>query len=149
MNTTFFLNEVSKKTSAYLDKILPEVDNDWWVNCVLKYLSPSQIQQLKRRNISSLEELDLAALLRIFTSNWRAIYNRHNLPIEVLNYAKELQTIRNKWAHRDTRNQEKEDLYRDYDTIGRFLAVIGDDVALINLIKSEKRILLSNSDNSN
>ncbi len=140
MKIDLLLDEVSKKTIFYLGEMLPKIDENWWNNCVLKYLSTMQIDQLKRRNIKDLKGFDLAVLLKVFTSNWRELYKLSSFPYELLNYAKELQTIRNKWAHSSIQVSSGADLYRDFDTIERYLIAVSgnDNDEFIKKIRLEK-----------
>ena len=61
-------------------------------------------------------------------------------------YVKEMQTIRNRWAHIDNQEVDLDDAYRDIDTIYRFLQVIkSEDEVLININEFRDFILTQRS----
>lgn len=55
---------------------------------------------------------------------------------------KELQTVRNRWAHAGTAGIPFDDVYRDLDTLQRFVATIEADRVLIQEIQDAKTSLL-------
>ncbi|EFK08811.1 conserved hypothetical protein [delta proteobacterium NaphS2] len=54
---------------------------------------------MKERNINSLASLDLAALLRVLDRNRYQISSKLDLTSEARHFVKEMQTVRNRWAH--------------------------------------------------
>jgi hypothetical protein len=97
-------NELRLATSdlaRFLQEKLPELSEDWWAKHVVDRLSFQQQRVIGEKNISSLRELDFAALLRVLDQNWYDLSGNCNLPLEARNWVKELQTVRNKWAHVD------------------------------------------------
>ena len=98
---------------------------------------------MEQRGIGSLGALDLAALLRVLDQNWYQISNKLGLTSEARHFVKEMQTIRNRWAHATTEGFPLDDVYRDLDTLQRFAAVIGADDALIQEVRSSKTALLA------
>lgn len=138
------LNDVSIQLSIFLERVLPSVFTDgWWNKAVVNILSFQQKKVLEQRNITSLDGLDLAGLLRVFDQNWYQISNKLNLTFEARHFVKEMQTIRNHWAHADTKGFPVEDVYRDLDTLQRFAVVIGADDKLIQDVQKTKAALLS------
>ena len=87
-------------------------------------LSYSQQSRLKRLDAPSLDELDLAALLRVLDQNWYQLSNSQGFTNEDRHYVKEMMTIRNRWAHADTQPRHRDDIFRDLDTIQRFARII-------------------------
>ena len=61
----------AKQLSTWLKKNLSSLDKGWWDSLVLSTLSYQQKQWVDRKNISDIERLDLAALLRI---RWFLLY---------------------------------------------------------------------------
>jgi ATP-dependent helicase HepA len=95
-------NELRLATSdlaRFLQETLPELSEDWWTKHVVNRLSFQQQRVIGEKNISALRELDFAALLRILDQNWYDLSGNCSLPREARNWVKELQTVRNKWAH--------------------------------------------------
>ena len=90
--------------------------------------------------------LDLAALIRVLDQNWYQISTKLNLTSESRHFVKEMQTIRNRWAHSGTDGFPVDDVYRDLDTLQRFAAVIDVDEKFIKEIQAAKASLLSNQD---
>ena len=98
---------------------------------------------MEQRRSGSLGALDLAALLRVLDQNWYQISNKLGLTSEARHFVKEMQTIRNRWAHATTEGFPLEDVYRDLDTLQRFAAVIGADDTLVQEVRSTKTALLA------
>ncbi|MBA4418469.1 MAG: helicase [Syntrophus sp. (in: bacteria)] len=143
----FNLNNLFQRTTvclvAYLERTLPPLFEDWWKQAVLNSLSFQQQRRIEQRNLSSLAALDLAALLRVLDQNWYQISSRLDLTSEARHFVKEMQTIRNRWAHATTEGFPVEDVYRDLDTLQRFAAIIEADDALLQEIRATKTDLLA------
>lgn len=140
MNHNFYelLQEVTAALAAYLEKELPNLYKDWWKDAVIESLSFQQQQRVIQYKINNLSSLDLAALLRVFDQNWYQISSRFNLLPEARHYVKEMQTIRNRWAHASADEFQAEDIYRDLDTLQRFAAAIGAEEAFLQEIRDAK-----------
>lgn len=91
------------------------------------------------RGVTSLKQLDLAALLRVMDQNWYDLSEALRLPRDGRTWVKELQTIRNKWAHRSTEEPPPEEVYRDADTLGRLLVLISAQPASTEQVRAKKR----------
>lgn len=137
------LGVVNERLYAFLESILPSLYEDWWKQCVIKCLSVPQIRHVERHKIASLGEMDLATLLRVFDRNWYEISSRLSLPREALHFVKEMQTIRNRWAHANAEGYPLEDVYRDLDTLQRFAVVIGAEDSVVQEIRAVKKSLLA------
>lgn len=118
------LGETTKQLTLFLGKILPSILENWWKIAVLNSLSPKQQERLRQRNITSLASLDLAALLQVLDQNWYQISTKLGLPSEVRHFIKEMQTVRNRWAHAGSEGFPVKDVYRDLDTLQRFALII-------------------------
>lgn len=132
-------NDTAESLRSYLLQVLPEIDHDWWNKLVTPSLSFQQQRMVEDRNISSLSGLDLAALLRVLDKNWYEVSSKRTLTNEARTWAKEMQYIRNKWAHVSGDVVAQDDLYRDLDTLQRFLMTIQADATLIESIKQKKQ----------
>ncbi|MDP8211283.1 MAG: Swt1 family HEPN domain-containing protein, partial [Candidatus Stygibacter australis] len=127
----------------YLQKVLPKISANWWQECVVNALSFQQQRIIKEREIDSLSKFDLAALLRIIDQNWYQISRLMNLTSEARHFVKEMQTIRNRWAHIGSEEFPTEDIYRDLDTLQRFARVIGAEKDIIDEIQETKNLIIS------
>jgi hypothetical protein len=137
------LGESSKQLALFLDRMLPSLSDDWWNKYVVNYLTFHQQRRIEQSKISSLASLDLSALLRVLDQNWYFISTKLNLPPESRHFVKEMQTIRNRWAHAGTEGFSIDDVYRDLDTLQRFIGVINGDDHVLQNIKTIKSSLLS------
>ncbi|MDR2743990.1 MAG: DEAD/DEAH box helicase family protein, partial [Desulfovibrio sp.] len=137
------LSDVAERLAVFLERVLPSLFGDWWNKAVINTLSFQQKRRLEQRNITSLSGLDLAGLLRVLDQNWYQISSSLDLTSEARHFVKEMQTVRNRWAHSDAGGFAVDDVYRDLDTLQRFVGVIGGDDALIQDIRKAKASLLS------
>ncbi|MBV5340807.1 MAG: DEAD/DEAH box helicase family protein [Deltaproteobacteria bacterium] len=131
-------NETAESVRSFLNSVLPEVSTDWWSSNVTPSLSFQQQRMVEEKNIVSLSGLDLAALLRILDKSWYDISAKRNLGNEARTWTREMQLIRNKWAHAAGTSPEAEDLYRDLDTLQRFLGAIQSDNSLVETVREKK-----------
>jgi ATP-dependent helicase HepA len=141
-NISGLLYNTSIILSSYLEKILPELFNDWWSEGVLSAISHQQRQRIEQKGLKSLSSLDLAALLRVLDQNWYNISRKMNLASDARHFVKEMQTVRNRWSHLETNGLPADDVYRDLDTLQRFAKVIEADDAFVQQISTTKKDLL-------
>jgi hypothetical protein len=85
--------------TRFLDAHLPDLSEDWWQKHVADRLTFQQQRMVQEQGYRGLAQLDLAALLRVLDQNWYELSAKLSLPREGRNWVKELQTVRNKWAH--------------------------------------------------
>jgi ATP-dependent exoDNAse (exonuclease V) alpha subunit len=133
-----YLDKTSQILVSWLEKALSELSPNWWKDNVVAKLSFTQANRVRDKGISSLSELDLAALLRVFDHNWSELSPKYKLYYEDNHLLKEMYKIRNRWAHKPMKGYKQEDIYRDLDTIQRFIALIDADNILINQINETK-----------
>lgn len=126
----------------FLGKHLPVLSEDWWNQYVVTRLSPPQQRFLDENHFTQLEQLDFAALLRVLDQNWYELSKHTQAPREGRNWLKELQLIRNKWAHRSSQAIAPDELYRDLDTLGRFLKMLGAPNESVENVETEKMEVL-------
>lgn len=126
----------------FLQRELPTFSDAWWKVHVVERLSFQQQRVVAERRQSSLEQLDLAGLLRTFDQNWYELSQKLALPREARNWIKELQTIRNKWAHLSTEGSPPSEIYRDADTLSRLLNVISASPQTIEAVDKLKYLAL-------
>ena len=135
---TSLLYETNKLIFLWLEKNLPLIDQHWWESLVLPALSYQQRQRAEAQGFTNLSQFDLAALLRILDQNWYPISQHRNLTTQDRHFVKEMQTIRNRWAHMNADGINPDDAYRDIDTIQRLTALLGGDKNLLEEIKALK-----------
>ena len=97
---------------------------------------------MRERGLTKLEQLDFAALLRIADRNWFELAQAANLPREGRDWIRELQNVRNRWAHASTEQEAVEDTYRDTDTLARCLRMLGAGTELIATVETVKSTAL-------
>jgi len=146
---TQLLNGTTKQLAFFLESLLPSLINDWWHQSVVNKLSFQQRRRLEQQNITSLSQLDLAALVRVLDQNWYQISTKLDLTAEARHFVKEMQTVRNRWAHAGTEKFAIEDIYRDLDTIQRFASAISANEDFLNEVCATKASLLAKVVNSN
>ncbi len=142
-NLNSLLQKATISLAAYLEKVLPSLFNDWWNEAVINILSFQQRRRVKERRINSLTSLDLASLLRVLDQNWYQISTKLNLTSEARHFVKEMQTVRNRWAHTGSEGFPVDDVYRDLDTLQRFATVIEADEGLLQKVRATKTSLLA------
>ena len=113
------LRTITLLLAQWLEDKIANINDDWWKLCVLPSLSYQQQQRVSISNITTLSQFDLAAILRIIDKNWFQLASQCLLDNETRSYLKELQLIRNRWAHTSCEEISADDIYRDVDTIIR------------------------------
>ena len=135
--------------ARFLDSRLETLSSDWWQQNVVERLSFQQQRVVQEQGYTALRQLDLAALLRVLDQNWYELSNMFSLPREGRNWLKELQTVRNKWAHLSSEAIPDSETYRDADTLGRLLAMIGASDASLNAVDAVKASKISSMARAN
>ena len=141
------MNTLSQLATAeiarFLASKLPELTSDWWKKNVLDRLSFQQQRAAQERRITTLFQFDLAALLRLLDQNWFELSSQVDQNREARTWVKELQTVRNKWAHLSVEAIQPSETYRDADTIGRLLTVLGATSESLAIVESIKKSALT------
>lgn len=130
----------------FLQNALPLISENWWEQNVIGRLSFQQQRIASEQEYASLSQLDFAALLRTLDQNWYELTSIRNMPREARSWVKELQTVRNKWAHLSTESMPQSEIYRDADTLGRLLSLIGaspESIDAVQIVKSNAVLLMS------
>lgn len=132
------LHSATRELARFLGEKLPERSTDWWQTHVLDCLSFQQQRIAEAEGHKALEDLDLAALLRVFDRNWSELAFFFDLPREARTWLRDLFTIRNKWAHLAAKEMPASEIYCDADTLGRFLRVLSAPQTLLDDIERTK-----------
>ena len=127
----------------FLSDKLPELSPDWWQKHVVDRLSFQQNRMVMERNHTKLQQLDFAALLRVLDQNWYELSNTLRLPREGRNWVKELQSVRNRWAHLSIEEVPASEIYRDTDTLVRLLVMIEAEQSSLDVAESAKAAALA------
>jgi len=144
------LRLATKDLAVFLQNHLTDLSDEWWDEHVVSRLSFQQQRFVEERKISNLRELDFAALLRVLDQNWFDLNEQLSLPREARNWIKELQTVRNKWAHMGAEKTPASEIYRDADTLGRLLNLINADKKSISAVRTlQDRALASMTERAN
>lgn len=138
------LADTARYLVEYLNRILPTISGDWWKELVLGNLSVQQQRRAEIGKSTSLSQLDLASLLRVFDQNWYRISAKTDFSFDFRHFVKEMQTVRNRWAHAGSEGFSEDDIYRDLDTLQRFAAGVGASEEMIGQIKELKNITRDN-----
>lgn len=117
---TELLHNAAAILSAWLKKRLHRITDNWWEECVLAQLTNGQYAIAQSRNITKLEEFDLAALLRITDKNWYALSNTEYLTGKERDCIRKMQAVRNNWAHCSEILPGKDTIIDDLSTILEF-----------------------------
>ncbi len=128
----------TKELTQFLSAQLPALSEDWWNKHVVDRLSFQQQRMVQERGFKSLQQLDFAALLRVLDQNWYELSNKSGLPHEGRTWVKEMQTVRNKWAHLSAQAMPASEIYRDADTLSRLLGMLGAEQASIEAVEQAK-----------
>lgn len=115
-----YLHIAAKELCAWLSKMLPRVGDDWWQVCVIDNLSFVQRQYAGENGYSKLEDLDLAALLRVADKSWYDMRSFAYLPTRDRQCVRDMVKVRNNWAHVSGSIADKDIVLRDLDTILAF-----------------------------
>lgn len=141
------MNELIRIATAdlvrFLAAKLPDFSPDWWQQQVVDRLSFQQQRMVQERGFQTLQQLDFAALLRVVDQNWYELASANGLPREGRTWVKELQTVRNKWAHLSAEAMPDSEIYRDADTLGRLLTALNADPASLKAVDSVKAAALA------
>ncbi len=134
------IRTATTELAVFLATYLPTLGEGCWKTHVVDRLSFQQQRTVEEREITRLEQMDFAALLRIFDQNWYELSQALSLPREGRTWVRELQSVRNRWAHLSASPVPAEDLYRDADTLARVLGMLGaapDSVAAVEAVRRD------------
>ena len=132
------ISTATAELAAFLAKHLPALGAAWWKTHVEDRLSFQQQRTVKDRGFTTLEQLDFAALLRTLDQNWYELSQALTLPREGRTWVRELQSVRNRWAHLSAAPMPPGDLYRDTDTLARVFQMLDaapDSIAAVEAVK--------------
>lgn len=132
------LRAASADVARFLEDCLSKISPDWWSKHVLDRLTFQQQRIAREKNFTRISDFDFAALLRIFDQNWFDLSASLTLPREARSWLKELQSVRNKWAHLGAADVSHSEMYRDTDTLELFLSAIGARSETLEAVRRAK-----------
>jgi len=138
------LNTSAGIIARWLEAKLPALGGpSWWTDNVVKRLTFQQQRLVEEKKIQSITNLDLAAVLRVLDQNWGELAAVEPLPREARNWIKELQSIRNRWAHAPVAGLSPADTFRDADTLNRLMQVMRAESSLMERVEAFKLAALA------
>ena len=127
-----YLHTAAKLLNSWLSKMLPRVSDDWWQECVISNLSYNQREIAENNQYSQLSDFDLAALLRITDKSWYAMRNFAYLPTKDREQVREMQKVRNRWAHYSSGMADKDAIVYDINVLHAFLSWLEAPLSVLN-----------------
>lgn len=113
----------TEKLAKWLKKQLSYF-NGYWEKCVLDKLSADQASKAVEGHYTTLEEFDLAALLRIFDKNWSRLSQNNFLSTSDRECVGQMFSVRNNLAHSNVAPISKDELLEDLAIMSSFLEII-------------------------
>ncbi len=126
-----------------LKLVLPKISSDWWRLLVIEKLTFDQQRFARKYQPDSLEQFDLAALLRIAEQNWNILSEFYSFETIVRTWLKEAQHIRNTLAHASVDGIDDETCYRYVDTIERLLKAFETSQDKLAIVSNQKKVLFN------
>jgi len=141
------LGLVAQSLAIFLDKHLRgHGGENWWQDHVVAELTYGQQGQVRSRGLTELGHFDLAMLLRVFERNWYSFEERAYLQRDVRTLAHAVRELRNTEAHAPAEIYESPrwaDIYRNLDTLERFVAALDAEDEAITEIRSRRHEALA------
>ena len=119
-----YIHFATTELCAWLGRMLPRVTDDWWNECVLANLSYSQKELAIQKGYTRLEQLDLAALLRVTDKSWYNMRSFAYLPTSDRQCVRDMVRVRNNWAHCAGEIQDKDIVLNDISTLLNFFEAV-------------------------
>jgi len=116
----------TEKLSKWLTRNL-KVFREWWEDCVISKLSNEQVMYATDGHFNSLDDFDLAALLRILSKNWKRLKKYNFMPDSAKDNLDQMFEVRNRWAHFNSTPPSKDDMVGDLAVISEFLSFLNCD----------------------
>ena len=120
--------------------MLPKSGEDWWEECVLSNLSYPQRELIEKKGLSKLEELDLAALLRVANKSWYTMRGYAYLPTSERECIRDMIGVRNNWAHVSAELPGKDTIVSDIECLIRFFAQMNRSGLIPDLEQFKARV---------
>lgn len=135
-----YLHKAAQALASWLSVMLPKSGEDWWEGCVLSNLSYPQRELIEKKGISKLEELDLAALLRVANKSWYTMRGYAYLPTSERECLRDMIVVRNNWAHVSAELPDKDTIVSDIECLIRFFAQMNRSGLIPDLEQLKARV---------
>lgn len=112
-----FMFRLTGRMGGWLANKLPRLTDRWWDDLVLNNLGTIQRVQVEHAGITTIEGLDLAAILRVYDRNWFVITSSYFVNNKERQHIRDMKEVRNSWAHISVQEINKEKVVRDVNTI--------------------------------
>ena len=119
-----YLFSAARELCAWLNNMLPRVTDEWWQECVLSNLSYAQRNIAVENGYTSLDQFDLAALLRITDKSWYDMRSFASLPTAQRKCVRAMMRVRNNWAHIAGGTCDKDVVIHDLEIILEFFETV-------------------------
>jgi hypothetical protein len=130
-----YFPELTRVLAEFLEEKLPlYAGPTWWQNMVIRHLTEHQKDMIRRRNLRSMNDLDLSCLIRIMQRTYFDLSQMQDLLMDGRAYFFELAQVRNRAAHSSGQEPSVEDRYRDLDTMKRALLALKLEGPLLDSI---------------
>lgn len=116
-NEKGFEFKLENQLQDWLSKRLPRITDNYWEEIVLSNVSNIQRQNINSLGITKVDELDLAALLRVIDRNWFVITSSFFINHKERSNVREMKDVRNSWAHIAAAAITKEKVFHDLKVI--------------------------------
>ena len=119
----------------------------WWSEHAYTHLPPvfqSNLPKFGDWN-TIIDKLDIAACFHIINSNWNDVF-KYKMTAKQRTWARELQDIRNDWAHPSGKGLTDDDASRALDTMARFIEPI--DIEITEEIRKLYRLVMYKDEDS-
>lgn len=124
---------------SWLDGKLCKVCDDWWNECVLERLSYRQREIAIEKGFKELSDFDLAAVLRIADKNWYDMRNFAYLPTSERECIRDMQSVRNNWAHCAGTLPGKDSIIHDIEVLIKFFEQMEAPQTDVNQLEEFKK----------
>lgn len=134
-----YLHQATGILVNWLAKMLPRVSEDWWNECVLDRLNYRQREIAIEKDFKELSDFDLAAVLRIADKNWYDMRSFAYLPTNERECIRDMQGVRNNWAHCAGTLQGKDAIIHDIEVLIKFFEQRGATAEEVRAVEEFKR----------
>ena len=129
----------TQKLAKWLSRNLSRF-KEWWDKCVIGVLNYAQVIRAQEGHYATLQEFDLAALLRICDKNWSRLCKYNFLTESDRQTVKDMFLVRNNLAHSNVAPLNKEAVVRDLRTMSEFMSVINSNTESKEIDKYAKEV---------
>lgn len=112
-----YMFQLTEKIGTWLSKKLPAITENWWEELVMNNLSKLQRENVIAGKIHDIKGLDLAEILRVVDRNWFVITSSFFINNKERQNIRNMQEVRNSWAHISRNTISKEKVIRDVEII--------------------------------